>query len=78
MPEETHLSLTFWCRGISKYMELSQNDKQEIRQDLAADAEAILYKMNALKSRLGERDWHFAQYLDFIKQDLDKFISNLK
>ena len=59
-------------------MELSQNDKQEIRQDLAADAEAILNKMNALKSRLGERDWHFAQYLDFIKQDLDKFISNLK
>ena len=59
-------------------MELSQNDKQEIRQDLAADAEAILNKMNALKSRLGERDWHFAQYLDFIKQALDKFISNLK
>lgn len=59
-------------------MELSQNEKQEIRQDLAADAEAILEKMDALKNRLGERDWYFAQYLDFIKQDLDKFLSNLK
>lgn len=78
MPEETHLSITFWRRGISKYMELSQNEKQEIRQDLAADAEAILNKIDALKSRLGERDWHFAQYLDFIKQDLEKFRSNLK
>ena len=59
-------------------MELSQNDKQEIRKDLAEDAEAILNKMDALKNRLGERDWHFAQYLDFIKQDLDKFLNNLK
>ena len=59
-------------------MELSQNEKQEIRQDLAADAEAILNKMDTLKSRLGERDWNFAHYLDFIKQDLDKFLSNLK
>ena len=30
-------------------MELSQNEKQEIRQDLAADAEAILNKIDALK-----------------------------
>ena len=59
-------------------MELSQNEKQEIRKDLSADAEAILNKMDTLKNRLGERDWHFAQYLDFIKQDLNKFLNNLK
>lgn len=59
-------------------MELSQNDKQEIRQDLVADAEAILNKMETLKNKLSEKDWHFAQYLDFIKQDLDKFLRNLK
>ena len=78
MPELTHLLITFLRREISNYMELSKNEKQEIRQDLAADAEAILNKMETLKSKLREKDWHFDQYLDFIKQDLDKFLSNLK
>lgn len=78
MPELTHLLITFLRREISNYMELSKNEKQEIRQDLAADAEAILNKMETLKSKLSEKDWHFDQYLDFIKQDLDKFLSNLK
>ena len=78
MPELTHLLITFLRREISNYMELSKNEKQEIRQDLAADAEAILNKMETLKSKLSEKDWHFDQYLDFIKQDLDMFLSNLK
>ena len=59
-------------------MILTNDEKQKLREEFAADSESILKKIDATKKNLDSKDWHFAQYLDFIKEDLKKFLINVK
>ena len=59
-------------------MILTNDEKQKLREEFAADSESILKKIDATKKKLDSKDWHFAQYLDFIKEDLKKFLINVK
>jgi len=59
-------------------MMLTNDEKQKLREEFAADSESILKKIDATKKNLDSKDWHFAQYLDFIKEDLKKFLITVK
>jgi hypothetical protein len=59
-------------------MVLTNDEKQKLRKEFTTDAENILNKIDNTKNNLDSKDWHFAQYLDFIKEDLKKFLLNVK
>ena len=59
-------------------MMLTNDEKQKLREEFATDSENILKKIDATKNKLDSKDWHYAQYLDFIKEDLKKFLLNVK
>jgi len=59
-------------------MILTEDEKHKLRKEFATDAENILKKIDTTKNKLDSKDWYFAQYLDFIKEDLKKFLTNVK
>ena len=59
-------------------MVLTNDEKQKLRKEFTTDAENILNKIDNTKNNLDSKDWHFAQNLDFIKEDLKKILINVK
>ena len=59
-------------------MMLTNDERQNVREEFATASESILKKIDTTKNKLDSKDWHFAQYLDFIKEDLKKILINVK
>jgi hypothetical protein len=59
-------------------MMLTDDEKQKLMDDFTADAENILKKIDTTISKLGSSDAKLADYLDYIKGDLNKFLFSVK